>query len=190
MPIATATGVPSPSIRIPASFFPRNRTSFGHFNANGGSALATARMASQTASPATNDNCDANAAGAGSVIKSVAKRLPGAETQARPRRPRPAVWARAVSQSGPVSPARARASASELVELTTSHAMRRTGAASPKGIRSRPAPTAPASAPVDLVDDKGPLTLPASASGSIRTAIWPRRPQHSPADLAQQRTAG
>ncbi len=109
MPTATISGrVPSASIRMPASLAPPHSTSFGHLNASrDASAGASRAIASWVASAATKDSCGAWSGGAGSVRSSVANRLPGSDTQLRPRRPRPPVWAPAVIHKGPFSPARA-----------------------------------------------------------------------------------
>ena len=100
--------------------------------------------------PATKPSCGDRPPGAGSFSSSVACRLPGGEIQARPRRPRPALWRRATIHSGPRSPARGARSASALVESTvSSQSVRASAAASrapfartviwPRRLRHRPA---------------------------------------------------
>src|SRR5271156_6490079 len=119
--MATVTGSPSPSIRMPAILAPRHSMSFGHLSARLVARLgASAAAASWTARPATKASCGAAAAGAGSVSSRLAWRLPGGDIQERPRRPRPAVCCAAAIHNGPRSPARARRSASALVESTLS----------------------------------------------------------------------
>src|ERR1700722_56211 len=134
MPMATTSGIPSASIWMPATLGPPWRTSLGHLKAScGASPGAVAVIASCTASAATKASWAARSGGAGSVSSSEAWRLPGSETQVRPRRPLPALWARAVIHSGRRSPARASASASALVDPTVSREIRPTPAAAAPG---------------------------------------------------------
>src|SRR5439155_18974617 len=130
MPTATAPSAkPSRSTRMPANFLPASSRSFGHLIASFGfSATATSATASCTASAATSDSSGQCSAGPGSVRSSVANRLPRSETQARPWRPRPALWRSATIHKGPRSPARAGVSASALVEVRSSCATSRTPA--------------------------------------------------------------
>ena len=69
----------------------------------------------------------------GALIRSVAKRLPGSEIQALPRRPRPLDCIRAAIHTGPLSPAAARRRASSLVESSSSNRMSRTPSGHPLG---------------------------------------------------------
>jgi len=69
---------------------------------------------------ATHAAAQASAGGVAVTLSSVAARFPSPVVQARPRRPRPAVWVRAVIQTGPASPASARRRASAFVESSSS----------------------------------------------------------------------
>ena len=107
------------STRIPTALRPWTITSFGHFSRAAPSPRQVwARSAA--ASAATNDSCAASAAGLSVVSSSVAARLPVDVVHGRPRRPWPAVWRRAVIQTGPPAPASARLRASALVESSSS----------------------------------------------------------------------
>ena len=86
---------------------------------------ATERSASSSASPATNPS-EAAALGSNEPTRSkLAARLPGGVAQARPRRPRPAVWWAVTNQARPASPPRAASSASALVEPISEKALSR-----------------------------------------------------------------
>jgi len=83
-------------------------------------------------------------AGGSSVTDSqVAARFPSPVSQARPRRPRPAVCRAAAIQSGPRAPASARRRASALVESISSR--NSSGGTASGGYRSRAAAAACAS---------------------------------------------
>ncbi len=124
MPIPTASqSRPScrepDSTRIPAALRPWIIRSLGHFNR---AALAPRQVwaKSQAASAAMKETWAASPGGLSVVTSRVAARLPAWVSQALPRRPRPAVWRRAVIQTGPPSPASARRRASALVESSSS----------------------------------------------------------------------
>jgi len=107
------------STRMPADLRPAISRSLGHFTlTRPGDRQDSARSAAARA--ATKDSCAASPAGRSVVISRVAARLPEPVSQARPRRPRPAVWRRAAIQRGPPSPASARRRASALVESSSS----------------------------------------------------------------------
>ena len=105
------------STRMPPVLAEPIRMSFGHLRrrppAPGEPAL---RMASIAATPATSESWPALAMRARRRDSRLACRLPGSDAQARPERPRPAVWRSASTHSGPRSPASARRMASALVE--------------------------------------------------------------------------
>ncbi len=82
----------------------------------GGAAACTA---SKSASPETSANWPAKAGGAVTETATLVWRLPAAETQVRPARPRPADWRSALTHSGSFSPASARRIASLLVEAVS-----------------------------------------------------------------------
>ena len=72
---------------------------------------------------------DLSASAPGGRAKSVAAKFPAGIAQARPRRPRAAVWRCARIQTGPASPAAARRSASALVLSSTAWISRQIGRA-------------------------------------------------------------
>ncbi len=128
MPTATASGAPSPSIRMPAILRPPHSMSFGHLSASCAASVgANAVAASCSASPA--DKCQVAAPPRAAPDRSAAASCrdylaatpkPGRAGRAR----RPVASPR--STIGPRSPARTRRNASALVELTVSRkAMRR-----------------------------------------------------------------
>src|SRR5262247_2978296 len=119
---------------MPASLASPNNRSLGHLTAScGRTDGARSAIASWIASAATNESSGQCSGGAGSVNSRLANRLPGSETQLRPRRPRPALCRAAVTQSGPRSPARASVSASVLVDASSSCDTSRTPAADALG---------------------------------------------------------
>ena len=120
IPMTTAPA-PSPSMRTPANLASPRRRSLGHLIARlGFRGPAASLTASCTARAATKANSGHRSGGAGFASRRLAKRFPASDIQIRPRRPRPPLWRSATTQSGPRSPALARASASELVETTMS----------------------------------------------------------------------
>src|SRR5262245_13855687 len=135
MPIPTTTVcAPSPSIRMPANLASASNRSFGHLIAScGRTDGARSAIASWIASAATNESSGQCSGAAGSVSSRLANRLPGSETQLRPRRPLPALCRPAATHSGPRSPARASVSASVLVDAKTSCDTSRTPAADALG---------------------------------------------------------
>jgi hypothetical protein len=117
---------------MPASLCLLANTSFGHFNENskasGDRNAATTlnlRSAASSARPAANPSVAATDGATGMTSRMLLARLPRGAIHARLRRPRPAVCSVVTNQTGPRSPARARAIASALVEPIWSKATRR-----------------------------------------------------------------
>ncbi len=119
-PIATLPD-PACSIRMPALFSPSIKRSLGHFNVRR-AGVPDGKHAS--AAPCTDKAAIKERSGALSpgfrLSSKLAYMLPGSETQERPKRPRPAVWMRAMIHNGPPSPDFARRLASRLVESSSS----------------------------------------------------------------------
>ena len=80
-----------PSSKMPASFLPSASTSLGHLTAMAASGAKCAAI-SAAASAAAKESWPVTACGASGRSNKVAARLPAAVCQARPRRPRPALW--------------------------------------------------------------------------------------------------
>ena len=100
---------------MPASFPPRHSTSLGHFRLN--SSAGTPKSCSASASANAAEKLRSAACPASGPAQSAAEPLkfPSGAAQARPRRPRAAVWISAVSQNGSAAPAEAMRIASALV---------------------------------------------------------------------------
>ena len=103
------------SVSIPATFFPRTTTSFGHLMA--ASRPVASRMPSVTASAVTKVSIDARSGRSFGRSKSdIQMPLPGGELQLLPLRPLPAVCSSATKSVGPASPSPAARFTSRLVE--------------------------------------------------------------------------
>jgi hypothetical protein len=103
----------------------------GHFSANlkgsipparSAASMLTARTAASSDSPAAKPRVAATAGGTSMTSRMLLARLPRGATQARWRRPLPAVCSVVTNHVGPRSPSRARSIASELVEPVLSKA--------------------------------------------------------------------
>src|SRR6058998_969146 len=122
MPVASssaAAGAPiRDSTRIPASFRPRTRTSFGHFSR---AAIPVARSrASATATPVAIENVARSTGATRGRTRIETRRLvPGASAHVRPRRPRPADWWSATTTVRSTAPSAARSKAMACVDSTT-----------------------------------------------------------------------
>ncbi len=124
MPMASQVGASPPTLadssRMPTSFMPLASTSLGHFTRSAALGAKCWSM-SQAEMAAAKESWAHSPAGLAGRSISVAERLPVGDSQARPRRPLPAVWRAAVIQTGPGSPAAARRFASSFVESMTSN---------------------------------------------------------------------
>src|SRR5437870_7204931 len=122
MPVASssaAAGAPiRDSTRIPASFRPRTRTSFGHFSR---ASIPVARSrASATATPVAIENVARSTGATRGRTRIETRRLvPGASAHVRPRRPRPADWWSATTTVRSAAPPAASSNAVVCVDSTT-----------------------------------------------------------------------
>src|SRR5438128_9805007 len=122
MPVASspaAAGTPiRDSTRIPASFRPRTRTSFGHFSR---ASIPVARSrASATATPVAIENVARSTGATRGRTRIETRRLVlGASAHVRPRRPRPADWWSATTTVRSAAPPAASSNAVVCVDSTT-----------------------------------------------------------------------
>src|SRR5881409_2642664 len=122
MPVASssaADGAPiRDSTRIPASFRPRTRTSFGHFSR--ASIPVARRSASATATPVVIENVARSSGATRGLTRMETRRLvPGASAHVRPGRPRPADWWSATTTVRSAAPPAASSNAVVCVDSTT-----------------------------------------------------------------------
>src|SRR5690606_463070 len=133
----TAPPCPALSRRIPATLPPFRSTSFGHFRVRVAPGPTACPSASASARAATKLRWAAETGSPAGRITRVAEKFPSGEIQARPRRPRAAVWRRARIQAGCVRCGASRC-ASELVLSTSARTWRATpsGQTGPPSVRS------------------------------------------------------